>query len=264
MSDTSDSAKRWWELHNGSAHDARRAYEKRNSQELVTMSTKALLQMLPAEPRATVVDVGCGDGTLLRQLTEWDAADRYIGIDPNSPRVTMPKIEFIRDSAEHLHKLVATLDGDVAIVATLTVGLWNEPEHVLFQVLADHDHVHTVFIADIVRPTSDRAWAIWRSFALDDEELRYLDDHGSVLLTARRWARFASGLANDLIDIEVHVETFDIRTPGIGGRVWPVEQMDAFMQHLEAVTAPQGIVVRTSRRRSGAQSTETLENGSTK
>lgn len=232
-------AQRWWDQGTGAAVDARRDYDRRNSQEIVRVAAETVQRLAPSDRYTTVVDIGCGDGTLLHRLADARCADRYIGIDPRPEGVTSGEIEFLRASAEETPEVLSGIEGAVLVVATLTIGLWHQPERLLGQLLADHEQVRDLVVADIVRPATDRAWSIWWSFARDDMERSYLEDHASVLLAASRWASLVSDVCAASPDIGVRLETFDLRTPGIGGREWSARDRETFSEQISAAPAPQ-------------------------
>lgn len=240
-------ARSWWEQQGGAASDARRAYDRRNSQELVRAATTVLLRRLPFELPSTVIDLGCGDGTLLRSLSQAGFAHRYVGIDPHPQAVTTAELEILTGPAELALDVVAENEGPVVLVATLTVGLWDDPERVLIPLLADHGQVRHLLIADIVRPVTEQARSIWRSFAVNAYERRYLEDHLAVLLTAPHWVQFISKLTAAVPGLDLQVETFDLRTPGRQAKLWRASEMDEFEEHLQTSPVPLGLFLRAFR-----------------
>lgn len=78
-----------------------------------------------APPR--IIDIGCGEGLLYRQLENFDC---YIGVDPDRSGIhagsnaPSAKVKFIRAGVENIPSSITCAD---VIVSSLNLALWDDP-----------------------------------------------------------------------------------------------------------------------------------------
>ncbi|MDO5619162.1 class I SAM-dependent methyltransferase [Kocuria sp.] len=237
----------WWIKRISPELAARDRYEQRNSAAFVQAAFKDIQCRVDVGLASTVVDIGCGEGGLLRQLRQVGWGSRHVGIDPNAPTAPSNGVEFIVAYADDVVDWLAEITDDVTVLSTLSLGLWPDPAHTLVAIMGAGPNVKGLFISDLVRPMSQAAIDTWLSFAHDPIEREYLEDQAEILLTPKRWVQLVSSLRSTYSDLEVQLTSFDVRMAGVQARSWDPMHTEDMADFLSNVGVPTGLTVYFSR-----------------
>lgn len=239
-------ARRWWR----SPDLARVAhgYEDRQTKIVSVVAAQTSVRLLSGSEDASVLDIGCGRGEFLAQLSRRQPGWTLVGVDPD-PTVQEGRLEgdfeLISGSAADAPAVARKLQSPGLVVSTLSMALWDAPEDLLPLTISAAPEGTGALVIDLLRPSDLDSREAWASFASGDDERRFMLEQAAAWLDAGDWLGLVKQLRSKLPGASVDVACEDIRFLGIGPTQWEPATEQAFSR-AEAAGGTMGVMLRVS------------------
>lgn len=243
-SDLQERARQWW------IEPELRIISRRYDSRQTAMMPKAIAQMAinlsDATDSFSVLDIGCGRGSLLAELGLHRPAWSLVGLDPD-PEAQHDRVEgdfrIIKGAADDAPQLAQSLTSPTLITAMLTIALWDDPTTSLGRVLDASSDNTFMLVFDLLRPVDELSLTSWQAFAGDSEELRYLTDQANAWLGLREWADLVTTLSLHHPAWEIQLAQADVRFLGMSQLEWSTEY-DKILNQARDASSTTGILMR--------------------